>query len=160
MNDVSRRAWVIDDDVIEALQRLIFEDEPLVPTDLRKIELAIRAFILVENLHKVPILSGKPHQSQTRESGDYLAPIEDGVLDYEFVQTPGSIPFLGELSELEAVVVRRLALEPASGPDIGSWDNLPVDDLIKIASDLPLRVIDFNREDETFGRGQSGLGGR
>lgn len=50
------RNAVIDDDLIKSLRRLVIEEEPLVPEDLWKIELAIRAFVLVDDLHTVPHL--------------------------------------------------------------------------------------------------------
>jgi hypothetical protein len=98
-----RRAGIIDDDLIAALQNLMFGDTPLEITDLSKIEMALRGFITAEELHMVPrLLLGADDVGQRRDWADDAIPFHDGVLDFEFVYETKDVDLLAPLTTAES----------------------------------------------------------
>jgi hypothetical protein len=76
-NAAFSRLIVIDYDVIEALRRLLAaSNDDLEPSDLPKIEVALRAFVPGENI-------AVPYGSYDASGPDYQWRIGDGILDYE-----------------------------------------------------------------------------
>ncbi len=146
-----KRAAVVDDDLLSALQALLFDERELELADLPKIEMALRAFITAEELHMLPMvdisLGGK-----TRHMNDDLNPIGDGVLDYEFVYEPREVALLEPLTTEESQALYDLVearLDEMCGKRFRTLTEKELTEACEWVSqrliDLPNRMLSYFR---------------
>lgn len=137
-NPLLLRSAIIDDDIVESLKTLVIGDVPLVPQDLWRIELAIRAFVLAEDLRKVPHLQD---QNVLREDYD-CAPLGDGVLDYEFVPDSQWVKKLRPLSAAQMNVLQRTLVRALADRNGMNFAQLTLADIESIMRKIPPRFIE------------------
>ena len=134
---ISKGIGVIDDDLLDSLQTLLFGERSLEPRDLHNIEMALRAFITVEELHMVPKVEN--HTGITRDETDDLNPVGDGIIDYEFVYEPDEVPLLASITEEEASALDGF-VETKLGEIFGkSFQTLSAEELDKAVEIIPFR---------------------